>query len=577
VTHALMFLALTAAPADAPAPVATRVADFTRTDAATGKAWALAEQTRDAKATVVLFFHTGCPVATAYVPKLLEMHRRYAKEGVTFVAVNSMSSDTLADVAAQVKEFKLTFPVLKDDGTTLADKFAVERVPTAFVLDAGKTVRYAGRIDDQFAPGVHKPAASTRELGRAIDAVLEGREVKVSHAPVAGCKLSREKAKVAAAPTVNYHAHVARIVQAKCQECHRPGEAGPFALMTYKQTKAWADMIREVVADDVMPPWHADAPRGHFANDRRLTADEKKTLLAWVDQGCAEGDPKDGPEPRKYLDGWRLSRAPDEVIKMRDPIDVPAQTLFKGMPYSYVEAGERFKEDKWVTGIEVRPEYRAVVHHIIVFIVPPGKSFFDLDLGNFGQYILGGYVPGDAPIYAPANAARKIAKGSQLLFEVHYTPNGRPGRDQSMVGLLYAKDAPKIEIDSKAVMNTKFQIPAGDGNHEVKSYHRCEKETTIYGMTPHMHVRGKAFKFELVSTDGSREVLLNVPKYDFNWQATYTLSKPRVVPAGSTIECTAWYDNSEKNLVNPDPTKRVRWGNQTWEEMMIGFLEFSEK
>ena len=459
-THALMLLALTAA-ADPPAPVSARIADFTRADAATGKAWAFAENTRDAKAIVVVFFHTGCPVATAYVPKLLDMHKRYAKEGVAFVAVNSHTADTLADVAAQVKEFKLPFPVLKDDGTTLADKFAVERVPTAYVLDAGKTVRYAGRIDDQFAPGVHKPKAGSRDLGAAIDAVLGGREVKVPHVPVAGCKLTREKAKAVESPTVNYHAHVSRIIQNRCQECHRSGEAGPFALTGFKQAKGWADMIREVVADDIMPPWHADAPRGHFTNDRRLSADEKKTLLAWVDQGCPEGDPKDGPEPRKYVDGWRLSRAPDEVVKMREPIDVPAQPFFKGMPYSYVEAGKPFTEDKWVEAIEVRPEYRAVVHHIIVFVVPPGKSFFQLDLPNFGQYILGAYVPGDAPIVAPAGAAKKIAKGSQLLFEVHYTPNGRPGRDQSMVGLLYMKTPPKHEIESKAVMNNKFLIPAG--------------------------------------------------------------------------------------------------------------------
>ena len=200
-----------------------------------------------------------------------------------------------------------------------------------------------------------------------------------------------------------------------------------------------------------------------------------------------------------------------------------------------------------------------------------------MDLKNFGQYILGAYVPGDAPIVAPANAAKKIAKGSQLLFEVHYTPNGRPGRDQSMVGLLYAKTPPKHEIESKAIMNNKFLIPAGEGSHEVKSRHVCGHTTVIHGMTPHMHVRGKAFRFELVNTDGTREVLLNVPKYDFNWQASYILAKPRTVPAGSVIECTAWYDNSTRNPVNPDPTARVRWGNQTWEEMMIGFMEYHEE
>jgi len=265
------------------------------------------------------------------------------------------------------------------------------------------------------------------------------------------------------------------------------------------------------------------------------------------------------------------------VLKMRTPVDVPAQTLFKGMPYSYVEAGEPFAEDKWVEGVEVRPEYRAVVHHIIVFVIPPGKTFRNLlDLDNFGQYILGGFVPGDAPIVAPPGTAKLVPKGSQILFEVHYTPNGRPGRDRSMIGLLYAKGPPQRELHSKAITNYKFTIPAGAPNHEVKSAHTFENKATVLGFTPHMHVRGKAFKYELVNPDGTREVLLNVPKYDFNWQATYWLAKPRAVPAGSTIECTAWFDNSAKNPVNPDPTTRVRWGQQTWEEMMIGFVEYCE-
>ena len=331
-----------------------------------------------------------------------------------------------------------------------------------------------------------------------------------------------------------------------------------------------------------MPPWHADAPLGHFKNDRRLTPDEKKTLLAWIDQGCPEGDAKDAPPPLKFVEGWRLGREPDEVLRMKKTVNVPARSLLGlGMPYQYVEVGEPFREDKWVTGIEVRPEYRAVVHHIIAFVIPPGGTIFDVAGREFGTHMLGAYVPGDQPILSPKEMARKLPKGSKLVFEVHYTPNGKAGTDRSMVGLLYAKEPPKYELHSEAIFNGRFAIPPGDPNHEVRSKHSFPQESTLLLLTPHMHLRGKAFRFELFTTgpDGTeqREVLLNVPKYEFNWQVSYALAKPRTIPAGARIECTAWYDNSAQNPFNPDPTRRIRWGNQTWNEMMIGFVSYYTK
>jgi peroxiredoxin len=564
------------AAADPPAPVGARVADFTRTDAATGKPWALAENARDARATVVVFLNTGCPVGSAYARKLAEFHRRYSKEGVAFVAVNSHTLDTAAAAAAHAREHGLPFPVLKDDGTTLADRFAVDRVPTAFVLDAGRAVRYAGRVDDQYAPGVHKPRASTRELGNAIDAVLDGREVTVPFAAAAGCKLTRERVPAAAA-AVTYHRDVAPILRAKCQECHRAGEAGPFALTSYRQARGWADMIKEVVAAGQMPPWHADAPHGHFANDRRLTPAQKATLLAWVDAGCPEGDPKDAPPQAKFVSGWRLGREPDRVIPMNRAVDVPAQYLLSlsgGMPYQYVEAGEPFAEDTWVQAAEVRPGYRAAVHHVIVFVIPPDGPP-DLDR-NFSEHMLATYVPGDQPIIYPEGMAKKVPKGSRLVFEIHYTPNGKAGTDRTAVGLVLATNPPKQEAKGTAAFDKKFVIPAGAASHDVRATRVFKTPVTLLSLTPHMHLRGKAFRYELVTPDGKREVLLNVPRYDFNWQISYALAKPRELSAGSRIECTAWFDNSPGNPSNPDPKARVRWGNQTWEEMMIGFVEYFE-
>ena len=563
---------------DAVAPVGTRVADFTLPEPLSAKPWSLVENTRDAKATVIVFSSTTCPVASAYTTRIIDMAKRYSPDAVVFVGINSHSADEPADVAKAAKEWKLPFPVLKDDRTTIADKLSVERVPTAIVLDATRTVRYFGRIDDQFSPGVHKAKQGTRELANAIEAVLEGHDMKVSHTTAMGCKLTRPKAeKPSDTATYTYTKHVSRIIQAKCQECHRPGEAAPFSLMTYKQTIGWADMMREVVADDVMPPWHADAPRGHFKNDRRLSDAEKKAILGWIDNGCPEGDVKDAAREPSYIDGWRLGREPDAVLKMLKPISIPANAMFGlGFPYQYVMVGDVFEEEKWVQAIEVRPSYRAVVHHILCFIIPPGGTIFDVAGGQFGTHLLGAFVPGDQPIINPDGFARRIAKGSRLVFEVHYTPNGRAGVDQSMIGIIYAKKPPKHELYSTAIFNPKFVIPAGVAKHEVLSEQTFDKSVTLLSLTPHMHLRGKSFRYDLITPDGKREVLLNVPKYDFNWQASYEFRDARTIPAKSRIECTAIYDNSKSNPFNPDPASKVRWGTQTWNEMMIGFAMYHE-
>lgn len=559
-------------------PLGTRIADFSLNRATDGQPWNFVEATRGAKATVVVFPSTGCPVSIAYISRLIELEKKYRADGVTFVAIYSHEFDSAEAIAKQVKNFSMTYPVLRDEGTTVADKFHVDRVPTAYVLDATRTVRYQGRIDDQFSVGVHKSKATTRELANAIEAVLEGTEVKVPATTASGCKLTRAQPAASSGPLVTYTQHVAAILQAKCQDCHRAGEAAPFALTSYKAAKSWSGMIREVVADDIMPPWHADAAFGHFKNDRRLSPEDKATLLKWIDQGCPEGDPKYLPEPRKFLDGWRLPREPDEIIRMQKPIKVPASSfLGLGVPYQYVPVGEPFAEDKWIEAVEVRPEYRAVVHHIICFIIPPGGTIFDVAGRDFGRHMLGAYVPGDGPVIMPPGHARKIPKGSQLMFEMHYTPNGKAGPDQSMIGVCYAKGPPKYEIQNASIMNGRFAIPPGADNYEVKSVKNFPKESRLFIFTPHMHVRGKAFKMELINPNGTREVLLNVPKYDFNWQANYELAKPIDIPAGSKIECTAWYDNSKANPTNPDPSATVRWGNQTWQEMMIGFVVYTEK
>jgi hypothetical protein len=338
-------------------------------------------------------------------------------------------------------------------------------------------------------------------------------------------------------------------------------------------------MIREVVSEGQMPPWHADAPPGHFGNDRRLSPEQKAAILAWVDQGCPEGDPKDAPPPRQFMEGWRLGREPDVVLTMNEPVDVPAQYLLglAGMPYQYVPVGKPFQEDTWVQAVEVRPDFRAALHHVIAFVVPPGKEIYDVAGEDFGRYMLGAYVPGDEPLVYAEGLAKLVPKGSRIVFELHYTPSGKAGKDRSSIGLILAKGPPKMAATTDAIFTEKFAIPPGAANHKVTTSRTYDRPVTLIALTPHMHLRGKAFRYELRTPDGQREVLLNVPRWDFNWQVSYRLAKPRALPAGSRIECTAWYDNSAANPVNPDPAAKVRWGNMTWEEMMIGFVEYMEE
>jgi thiol-disulfide isomerase/thioredoxin/mono/diheme cytochrome c family protein len=576
-----------------PAPLGTRITDFTLPRVAGGPPWSLVKQTQNARAVVVLFLGTECPVNNAYAPTLAALHKKYDTKGVVFLAVNSNQQDDAAAVAKHARDFGIPFPVLKDDGATVADHFRAERVPEAFVLDGNLTVRYRGRIDDQFGKGVKRPKATRNDLAEAIDDVLAGKTVAQPVTEVVGCPISRPARPKGAAPkeqTVTYSKRVARILQDHCQTCHRPGEIGPFKLMTYRDAAVWSDAIREAVSEQRMPPWHADPGHGRFANDRRLSDADRQTLLAWIDQGCAEGDAADLPSPRHYTQGWGIS-PPDEIITVNKEIAVPAEGPRGGMPYKYVLAGRPFTEERWVRAAEVRPGNRSLVHHINVYVLRPGRKALpegdELD-ERLGKELfedpsadklndipeLASYAPGDQLFELPAGMAKRIPKGSRLVFEMHYVPNGKARTDRSSIGLVYAKEPPRHEVFGGLAVNWAFLIPPGAANHCVTATARFDQDSVLLSLSPHMHLRGKSFEFCLVLPDGKRETLLSVPKYDFSWQTNYILAEPRRVPKGSKLECTAHFDNSSANLNNPNPKAFVIWGDQTWNEMMLGYFDY---
>lgn len=574
--------------AEPPAPIGTRVTDLAATNAGTGKPWALADQARDAKAVVVVFLATECPISNQYVPVLAKLHKEFSAQGVQIVGVFPLPQDSAEDVAKHAKAFDLPFPVLRDDGT-VAERLKAVRVPEAFVLDGTRTVRYRGRIDDQFGRGVARPEPTRRDLAEAIKAVLAGRDVSVPATEAVGCPIARSKKPAAKAKEpVTFTKDVSRILQARCQECHRPGEIGPFSLLTYKQATDWAEAIREAVSDGRMPPWHASPAHGVWRNDRRLADSEKKTLLAWIEQGCPEGDAADLPPPRKFVEGWAMGK-PDQVLSLDDPVEVPAEAPKGGMRYVYRLLGKPFEEDRWMRGAEVQPSARGVVHHVLVYARPPhakplnpkksiADQLFDwVDLNDpdvIGNGLVGAYVPGERPSLIPDGMAVPIKKGTQLILELHYTPNGKATKDRTSVGFLFAKEAPRYEVRTRSVLNVAFVIPPFAANHAVTQTTTFDRDAVLLALTPHMHLRGKDFKYTLVTPDGKREVLLEVPRYDFNWQTRYEIKDPRRIPKGSKIECLAHFDNSRANPNNPNPWRVVTWGEQTFEEMMIGFVNY---
>ncbi len=357
------------------------------------------------------------------------------------------------------------------------------------------------------------------------------------------------------------------ILQNRCQECHRAGEIGPMPLGSYAQVRPWAKAIKEAVLARKMPPWFADPHYGKFANDLSLNAKEIATLVAWVDGGAREGNSETaGKSPDvagKWPGGWRISK-PDAVFELPQPVTIPSSGT---LDYIYFSVPTGFTDDRWVESVEVRPSNRAVVHHAIVFVQSYGA--------HWGGGFLAGYAPGAVPQRWKPGQARLIKAGSNLIFQMHYTTNGKRCLDRTQVGLVFARQPVTHQIVAGQAVNHSFEIPPGESNYKVESAALIDEPAMLVGLRPHMHVRGKSFEYRAVYPDGRSEILLRVPKYDFNWQPYYYLATPLKLPLGTRIECVAHFDNSMNNAFNPNPKVSVRWGDQSWDEMMIGWFDLA--
>jgi len=420
-----------------------------------------------------------------------------------------------------------------------------------------------------------------------------------------------------AAKNVTFNKEVAPIFYKSCAECHRPGEAAPFSVLSYKDVRPWAKSIKEKVVSRQMPPWHADPHVGRWSNDPRLTQAQVDTISAWVDGGAIEGNPKDLPPAPQFVEGWGIGK-PDVIIQMPEDYTVEASGPDE---YQYFDAPTNFKEDRYVQMAEARPGNRKVVHHIIAFVVPPGQPSLNMvpkeqrsaalegSLKNTPFYRDGLLIrmKKDQPVYndgseIPANlkgfnnvddfltayapgsdygewqpgTAKKIPAGATIRFQVHYSKiAGSIQTDRSMVGMIFAKQPPERLMKTRAVSNVFFEIPPNADHHKVIAIWKPSLDVTLYSLMPHMHYRGAAMEYKVFYPDGKSEVLLNVPAYSFNWQMAYRPQAPIHIPAGSKIQVTGYFDNSAKNKFNPDPTKAVRQGEPTYDEMMMGFMDYT--
>lgn len=538
-------------------PVAFRLQDFR------GVAHAL-EDVDDRKVVVLAFLGVECPLAQQYAPRLAELARAFEPKGVAFFGIDSNRQDSASAMGRFAQANDLPFPFLKDVGNELADRLKVERTPEVVVLDAHRAIRYRGRVDDQFARGVHRPAPTRRDLALALEQLLDGRAVRVAQTEPVGCRIGRVRRP--GKGEVTYSRSIARILRDRCVTCHRAGEIAPFALTTYHQAAGWAETIGEVVRDGRMPPWHASPESGKFRNEARLNDEEKRQIAAWVADGAPAGDTSAASERPEPAAGWRIPK-PDLVIELPRPVDVPARGV---LPYQYFTIDPGLDHDVWVRASQVRPGNPAVLHHLVVFVLPPGTRGINPVDADF----LAAYSPGMPPRELPAGTAKVLPAGARLLIQAQYTPRGTTQTDRSMIGLSFADPATITKrMTSVAAINYKLRIPPRAADYQAVAQHRFNQDYILYALLPHMHLRGKSFRFEATYPDGRREVLLDVPRYEFDWQNAYILAEPKPMPEGTIMRCTGHFDNSAENPNNPDPTRTVTFGEQTNDEMLIGYMD----
>jgi mono/diheme cytochrome c family protein len=530
----------------------------------------------DASAVVFMVQGNGCPIVRNAMPRFKELRDQYADQGVQFFMLNSNLQDNTTTVALEAEEFGYDIPILIDDSQIIGESLGLVRTGEIFVLDP-KTwkVTYHGALDDRLTYEKQKSEAKEHYLKDAIDDMLAGKSVDVASTDPLGCLINfPEQTARAQHANISYSEEIAPILADNCVACHREGGIGPWAMSDYNMVRGFSLMIREVVRTKRMPPWHADPAHGQFSNDRSLSPEQTQTLVHWIEAGAPRGE---GPDPLAEIDHdwgtWAVAEPelgePDYVLDI-PASEIPATGV---VDYKYHYVQNTIGKDVWVKAAEILPGDRAVLHHVIT-------SYGTLEtegrrkgrLKREGQAGLRGYVPGMTSQMFPEGTGVYLPADATIEFQVHYTTNGKATVDESQLGIWVYEEPPEHQVFSMILLNGRIQIPPHAKAHKEFAERVIPKDALVYNLLPHAHFRGKASEFSVVYPDGTEEILLSVPNYDFNWQTTYSLAEPKLIPAGSKIVHTTWWDNSAQNPANPDPTIEVTWGEQSWEEMLFGAI-----
>jgi hypothetical protein len=520
---------------------------------------------------VIAMTSSTCPLSRRFLPSLSKLEKELSVQGIGLLLVNPFSSEPGESVTEGLRAAHIQTACADDSKREWTSLLCAQSTTEVFLLDPSNTLLYRGAIDDQYGIGHSRDTPSQNYLRDAIHAHLEGRRPPLEATPAPGCELEPPTAPPHPTP-LTYHGDIARILQRHCSECHTNGGIAPFSLENSEEVLDRTRALRRVLQDRTMPPWFAVPTHpGHpspWRNDRSLPERDRQDLLAWLNSGDHPlGDPAQAPLPPPRKPRLWTIGSPDIVLQIPTPIPIPAEGT---LPYQFVTVQNPLAEDRWIEAYEILPTSREVVHHVLVNVHPQGTPPSPQGEGYWAVY-----VPGNGHLRYPEGHARKLPARATLSFQIHYTPTGKSTEDQLRIGLVFSKTPPTHEVHTAAVTHHRIQIPPHAAAHVETFQKRLSTDFSVSALMAHMHVRGKSFRYEAQFPDGHWETLLDLPKYDFQWQLRYEFIQPRLLPKGTTVKITATFDNSSGNKANPDPSQTVRWGQQTSDEMMIGYAEYA--
>ena len=529
----------------------------------------------DAKALVLYSHGVGCPIVRQSVPELTRLHKEFGEKGVAFLMINANDQDLRSDLREEADEFNIEMPILKDTSQQILQGLAVERTAEAIVVDPQDDYKiiYRGAVDDRFNYGSQKKEAKNRYLHDALVAHLDDSEITTPFTKAKGCLITYLEPE----QEISYINDIAPILQEKCVTCHQKGNLGPFAMSNLRKVQGWADMMAETIRTKRMPPWHADDAINSFQHDLSLSTEQERTLLRWLEAGApgeveAEADPLRKPIATPQ-ESWALGE-PDLIVQLPEEQFIKAEGT---IDYRYIYVPSGLTEDKWVRAAQVRVGNLAVVHHALIFIQYPEEyEHIQPDHSGGLEGYFEAFLPG-APVKPyPDNTAQFVPAGSTFVFQMHYNATGKPETDQTQMGLYFADAPPSRILKIDAAHEEDFYIPPNTDDYTMDARFRFRRDARIYGMSPHMHYRGGHAKFTVDIPGQEAAYLLNIPYYDFDWQPMYVFEEPVDVPKGTVVTLDGGWDNTRFNPDNPDPDEWVAWGEQSWEEMFIGYIKFSE-